>query len=153
MKKSKVKSLAVANEATQVVQTTIEKPVQVTQTVVEKPFKSLASKQVANGELPTNSKSAPTCLDDILGRRYFMYKERDEKEYQKNLEKLNLAELQRHAIEIANIIPSADKRDTLINKLVKVYLERKYRYVAQNKPLTAPPVASEEVNLIMARGR
>ena len=142
MKKSKVKSLAVANEVTPV-----------TQTVIEKPVVKLINKQVANGELPSDPKSNPTCLDDILGRRYFMYKERDEKEYQKNLEKLNLAELQRHAIEVANIIPSADKRDTLINKLVKVYLERKYRYVAQNKPLVAPPVASEEILAILARGR
>ena len=112
--------------------------------------KKLEDKKTVMGALP----DGPHCIDDILGRRYFMYTEANEKDYQTSLEKMNLGELQRHAIEIGNIIPSCDKRDNLIGKLVKIYLERKYKYVAnaQYKQVKQPE-PTPEVLEILSRGK
>ena len=112
--------------------------------------KKLSDKNTVNGALS----DGPHCIDDILGRRYFMYSEANEKDYQKNLEKMNLGELQRHAIEIGNIIPSADKRDNLINKLVKIYLERKFKFVANSQQKQVKqPEPTPQVLEILARGK
>lgn len=88
--------------------------------------KKLSDKKIIHGALPE-----PKCIDDIIGRNWFPYKEKTEAEYQSNLEKMNFSDLQRHAIEIGNIIPNTDRKILLIEKLVRIYLKKKYQFVGQ----------------------
>lgn len=109
--------------------------------------KKLQDKQLVHGALPE-----VRCIDDILGRKWFNYKESTDAEYRSNLEKMNFSDLQRHAIEVGNIIPNVDRREMLISKLVKIYLERKFKFVGVGGPQKVE-TAPEEVLDILRRGK
>ena len=77
-----------------------------------------------NGALPA---SKPQSVYEILGMRSTNYKQETFSEYQVYLDTLNLAELQNHAISVANIVP-IDDRNRLIDRLEKEYLRINARF-------------------------
>lgn len=73
------------------------------------------SKHEATGEL-----KPVTSIYELVGIASYPYKTTDEKEYEKSLLEMNLADLQDHAIQL-NIVP-VDDRDRLQDKLVVAFL-------------------------------
>jgi hypothetical protein len=70
-------------------------------------------------------------LYSFMGKKTSAYKETDLESYSVSLKEMNLVDLQKHAIEVANIIPSSMNRNTLIEKLEKEFLRKKGMQVAR----------------------
>ena len=71
-------------------------------------------------------------LFQYVNNRDFPYQEKTFAEYQKKIQKFNLAELQRHAVEVAHILPNVTERNRLTKKLEDEYLIKHGRIVARN---------------------
>ncbi len=82
-----------------------------------------------NGAIQTKSS-----IYEILGMKSTNYRQETFAEYQTYLDSLNLAEMQRHAVEVANIIPIDDRR-RLVDRLEKEYLRLNARF--------APPTQAQ----------
>ncbi len=52
----------------------------------------------------------------------------------KALEALTFGELQRHAVEVAHILPNIDKRERLVNKCVDTFLKRQTQFLHTQVP-------------------
>jgi hypothetical protein len=108
---------------------------------------SLKETPQTNGAL-----TPPRSIYEIIGKDTFPYAEKTLQEYQKKLEKLDFADLQTHAVAVANILPNIDKRERLIDKLEREYLKRQFAFVGSEghyqNPATTP-----EITEILRRGR
>jgi protein-disulfide isomerase len=95
---------------------------------------------------------APRSIYEIIGKDTFPYEEKTFEDYQKKLEKLDFADLQSHAIAVANILPNIDKRERLIDKLEREYLKKQFAFVGSEghyqNPQTTP-----EISALLKRGR
>lgn len=78
-------------------------------------------KNQVNGALPIES---PASIAEMLGERAFPYRELTLDDYRKTLDKMSLSELQKHAIEIAQILPNVTNRSIMIDKLERAYLQK-----------------------------
>lgn len=64
----------------------------------------------------------------FINKKMFPYSVKTLKEYQDQLEKMNLSDLQRHAIEIAHILPNITDRNRLVKKLENEFLQKLSAY-------------------------
>ena len=86
-----------------------------------------------------------------LQRKDFPYSVATLTEYKAQLVKLNLAELQRHAIETANILPNITERSRLEDKLEREFLRRQGLYLNRYSPDSLPSTnisKQTEVNIL-----
>lgn len=84
-----------------------------------------------NGALPSSVLEAGLqhkSVYDIIGQRMGGVKYQSLEEYKTYLNTLNLSELQKHAIETANVIPVDDRR-RLVDRLEKEFLTAQNKYV------------------------
>jgi hypothetical protein len=92
----------------------------------------------------------------LVGLNTFPYKQKTQAEYLTYLRDLNLADLQRHAVE-HGIIPSAVSRSVLTDRLEREYLKKKFAYVdvKDSNPVTArlPKKDEDDIANLLARGR
>jgi len=115
--------------------------------------KSNKSKELAAKKTVTGALASPRSVYDIIGQDTFPYREKTLAEYSKTLEKLDLADLQSHAIAVASILPNVDKRERLIDKLEREYLKKQSAFVGSEGHLRNEPSPSAEVTAILKRGR
>ena len=87
--------------------------------------KKLPEKQITGMIDPVNQKS----VYEIMGFNDFPYPQKTIEEYRALIDEMNLADLQRHSIEVANIIPTSASRSILIDRLEKEYVKKRYAYV------------------------
>ena len=116
--------------------------------------KNITKKQVSTGA------TAVTMPEDsvyaLMGKNMFPYKEKTVEDYRASLLDLNFSDLQRHAIEIANIIPNTNKREQLIDKLEREYLHKQFQFVNrsnQNKFDKMSDAEEKSINTLLSRGR
>jgi len=76
-----------------------------------KKIKNIKQTQQVNGAVTGAS------IYDIIGKKTFPYNEKTLEEYLAKLKTMDWSDLQKHAVEVANILPNVDRRDRLINKL------------------------------------
>lgn len=107
----------------------------------------LESKQVAHGALPSTQS-----VYGYMGLNQFPYAEKTLDEYKAKLEKMDLADMQRHAVSVANILPNVDRRNILTDKLVTAYLRKQSQFI-QDPQRYVEPDASEAIKKLLARGR
>jgi hypothetical protein len=91
-----------------------------------------------NGALPV---SKPQSVYEIIGMKISNYKQTNISDYKEFLNKMNLSELQNHAITVANLIPIDDRR-RLMDRLEKEFL----RVTTQFAPPTANQVIIPQEN-------
>jgi len=103
------------------------------------------SKTETTASLPTHQTNgavqSKSSIYEILGMKSTNYRQETFAEYQAYLDTLNLAEMQRHAVEVANIIPIDDRR-RLVDRLEKEYLRLNARFA----PSTQSQVIIPEEN-------
>lgn len=110
---------------------------------------SLSNLHQTNGVLPQTQSPKPQSVYEILGMRSTNYRQNSFAEYQEFLSNLNLAELQHHSVEIANIIPIDDRR-RLVDRLEKEYLRVNARFApSQNSQAIISPENEESIKRIM----
>lgn len=109
--------------------------------------KKISDKQQAHGQLSSN-----TSIYDIMGKKTFPYEEKTIEDYRKRLDSLDFADLQRHAVQVANILPNVDKRHVLIDKLEREYLKKLYAYVG-HPHMGGVKEGSPEIMKILSKGR
>lgn len=109
--------------------------------------KKIEAKEQVNGAA-TPAKS----IYDIIGKKTFPYEEKTLEEYQKKLKDMDWTTMQKHAVEVANILPNIDKRDRLIAKLEEAYLKKFYAFLGHDKQKKEPE-ASAEIMRILSRGK
>lgn len=108
--------------------------------------KKVTEKIQAHGALEGKS------IYELMGSKVFPYEETTIEAYRKKLDKMDFADLQRHAVQVANILPNVDKRDRLIDKLEREFLKKLYAYVGHPKQGITEP-GSDEIMRILSRGR
>lgn len=91
----------------------------------------------------------------LVGFNQFPYKQKTQAEYESYLRDLNLADLQRHAVE-QGVIPNAVSRSVLTDRLVNKFLKMKFAYVdvKDTNPVTArlPKKDEDDIKNLLARG-
>lgn len=116
---------------------------------------SLSEKKQVHGALPESD------VDNVyaaMGKYTFPYKEKTLEDYRAALDKMNLADLQRHAVEIANIIPTAVSRSQLVNKLESEYLHKRAAYINKknvevNKPTKLSETEEKQLRDLFSRAK
>lgn len=118
------------------------------------PKKTLKDKKVATGNVAIQTPEDSVYA--LVGLKTFPYKQNTQAEYTAYLRELNLADLQRHAVEIG-VIPNAISRSILETRLEREYAKKKYAYVdiKDVNPITARLPAKDEADIadLLARGR
>jgi len=113
---------------------------------------NLATATQVNGNL-----ESPIQLNEFLKKREFPYKETSVAAYLKSLESMNISDLQRHAIEVAQILPNITDRSRLVRKLEEAYLKKQGKLLdfsrVGNGQSNVTPEAAESIRQIMSRGR
>ncbi len=110
--------------------------------------KKLKAKEQVNGALTGKS------IYELMGKKIFPYDEHNLEDYRKKLDAMDFADLQRHAVQVANILPNVDKRDRLIDKLEREFLRKLYQFAGSPPPQgISTEKASPEIMKILARGR
>jgi hypothetical protein len=110
------------------------------------------SKQV-HGALETKQEES---LYSFMGLNTFPYREKTPQEYRVMLDQLTLNDLQRHAVEIANIIPNTMSRHNLIDKLEREFLKKQNAFVDRKKPdnsVILNKKQEQDVKDLLSRGR
>ncbi len=98
------------------------------------------------------NKSGAASIDELLGTRLNKYQTTDEKEYEAQLERMNVSDLQTHASSLG-ILPNHD-RAVLTKRLLKEFRFATAEYLVQDKgviPYHKKP--SQAVLDILAGGR
>lgn len=95
----------------------------------------------------------PQSVYDIIGKKTFPYSEKTSDEYLKHLESMNFSDLQRHAVEVANLLPNIDKRERLVNKLLEIYLKKQTQFLNVKIPDTMTEAQKASSLEILKRGR
>jgi hypothetical protein len=75
---------------------------------------------------------------DYMKKKEFPYQEQTLAEYRAKLNSLNISDLQRHAIEIANILPNITDRSRLADKLEREYLRRQGLFMIRYSSTSIP---------------
>lgn len=92
----------------------------------------------------------------LVGYSQFPYKQKTQGEYEAFLREMNLADLQRHAVQ-QGVIPNAVSRAVLTDRLVTKFLKAKFAFVEvkDTNPVTAklPKKDEEDIANLLARGR
>ena len=111
-----------------------------------------------NGALPTTAPeaakvvSSPQSVYDLLGWKTHGYRHETLADYQQYLDTMNLAELQRHSVVVANIIPIDDRR-RLIDRLEKEFCRVNAKFAPQqNQQIILPQQNKENIERILRRG-
>jgi hypothetical protein len=108
--------------------------------------KKLKEKSQVNGALEGKS------VFELMGKKAFPYDQTTLETYHSFLEEMDFADLQRHAVQIANILPNVDKRDRLVDKLEREFIKKLYAYVGYPvQGLTPEP--SSDIAKILSRGK
>lgn len=115
-------------------------------------MKNTKPKKVAKEKLPSVEKLDITTAAQVTGQvvpekavdmysymrdRNFPYKEKEFKDYQKALASMTFSTLQKHALEIANIVPNILDPRKLIKKLEEIYLQKQGKYLIAYRNSTA----------------
>jgi len=79
---------------------------------------------IAQGKQVNGAMEGETSIMDVLRKRNYPYKDLSLAEYTKTLSRMNLSDLQRHAIEVAQILPNITDRSRLVDKLEREFLRR-----------------------------
>lgn len=97
--------------------------------------------------------NAPKSVYDIIGYKAHSYKTMDLNVYKQQLQAMNFADLQEHALD--NEIVPIDDRDALTERLVKEFLKKTSQYAAAGAQKTAQMSdADRKAALdILSRGR
>ena len=112
--------------------------------------KNLDGINQTNGALPT-TKNQSSSIYEILGMKSNSYTQTSFADYQQYLDSLNLAEMQRHAVEVANIIPIDDRR-RLTDRLEKEYLRINARFAPQSSnQIVIPEENKKNIENILRR--
>lgn len=105
----------------------------------KKRIEKLQDKKVATGEVPATAADTQSTVFDYLRKKEMPYEEKTMEEYQKKIQSLSYSQLQRHAIEVANVIPNIE-RHRLIDRLEREYAKRsanfEYKYNTASLPKT-----------------
>lgn len=109
--------------------------------------KKITNKEQAHGQLSSNSS-----IYDLMGKKTFPYEDTTIEDYRKRLDSLDFADLQRHAVQVANILPNVDKRHLLIDKLEREFLKKLYAYVGHPHQGVSKD-SSPEIMRILSKGR
>jgi hypothetical protein len=115
--------------------------------------KKINKKNVAIGAIEPNESES---VYAFMGRNTFPYKQNDVNEYRLSLVDMTFSDLQRHAIEIAGIIPNTNKREQLIDKLEREFLRKKFQFVNRTVAQTASTLSDIEeksIKDLLSRGR
>lgn len=112
----------------------------------------MAKKKKINEKLQAHGALEGKSIYELMGGKVFPYEENTLEEYRKRLDKMDFADLQRHAVQVANILPNVDKRDRLVDKLEREFLKKLYAYVGHPQQGITPP-GSEEIMKILSRGK
>lgn len=108
--------------------------------------KNLKQKAQVNGALEGKS------VFELMGKKVFPYEQITIESYHQYLEEMDFADLQRHAVQVANILPNVDKRDRLVDKLEREFLKKLYAYVGY--PVQGiTPEPSSDIAKILSRGK
>lgn len=85
-----------------------------------------------------------------LKNRDFPYKVNTLAEYKIQLEKMNLSDLQRHAVEVAHILPNVTDRNRLVQKLENEFLHKQADQMTRYNPAALPTsnITSEQAENI-----
>ena len=111
-------------------------------------------KQVATGA--TEVLKPEDSVYGLMGKSIFPYTQKTVDEYRLSLVDMNFADLQRHAIEIANIVPNTNKREQLIDKLEREYLRKQFQFVNRTTTSDLPILSDKEeksIKELLSRGR
>jgi hypothetical protein len=91
----------------------------------------------------------------MLGYNQFPYAEKTSEDYRAKLNEMNMADLQRHAVE-HNVVPNTTSRTILVDRLEREYLKKRWAYV-DVKDASPNPAASKkqqrEIEDLLSRGR
>lgn len=116
--------------------------------------KILKNKKVATGNVALQTPEDSVYA--LVGLKTFPYKQSTQTEYITFLRDLNLADLQRHAVEVG-VIPNAISRSILETRLEREYAKKKYAYVDVKdvNPVVARLSNEDEADIgdLLARGR
>lgn len=99
--------------------------------------------------------ATPSVFDE-LRKREFPYSAKTLDEYKAQLNKMNLSDLQRHAIEVAHILPNITDRNRLVTKLENEYLQKQASYAIKFSKSAIPhsnvtPEQAENIRKILNR--
>lgn len=109
----------------------------------------LTKGQQINGALESSSS-----VFDHLKNRNFPYSVKTLIEYQAQLQKMNLSDLQRHAIEIAHILPNITERTRLVKKLEDEFLSKLSVYSTKYEAKSSSSLTKEqEANILKVLNR
>jgi len=115
--------------------------------------KKLASK-IATGNVEIQGPE--DSIYSLVGYSQFPYKQDTQAEYESFIREMNLADLQRHAVQ-QGVIPNAVSRAVLTDRLVTKFLKAKFAFVnvKNTNPVTAklPKKDEEDIANLLARGR
>jgi len=92
----------------------------------------------------------------LVGYNQFPYKQNTQSEYESFIREMNMADLQRHAVQ-HGIIPNAVSRAVLTDRLITKFLKTKFAFVEikDSNPVTAKlkKQDEEDISNLLARGR
>ena len=95
----------------------------------------LEAKQTVTGALPVQ-----TSIYGQIGANAFPYPEKTVEEYRAKLDKMDMADMERHAVSVAHILPSVHKRAILIDKLVVAYLRKQAQQIQDPNRYSTPEI-------------
>lgn len=90
---------------------------------------------------------------ELMGKKVFPYEEKTIEEYRKKLNAMDFVDLQRHAVQVANILPNVDKRNQLIDKLEREYLKKSYAFIGHPAQGQNPMDGPDDIMRILSKGR
>ena len=117
-------------------------------------------KKIATASLPTKmahgALAQPRSVYEMIGFRDTPYDTDDVDQYLKEMNKLNMADLQTHAMSTAQIMPlTSETRERLLARLEKRFIEAKNKYSAHG-PLTQAnldPEREASLKSVLAKGQ
>lgn len=121
--------------------------------MANKRIKKLEQAQQATGKLENKGE-----VFDYIRAKEFPYKETTLADYRKKLDAMNFSDLQKHAIEVASVIPNIE-RHRLVDRLEKQFLTKlaNYQFKFQQNALPntggVTEQAAQSIQQILSRGR
>ena len=109
-------------------------------------------KKTAQASLPTKiahgALAQPRSVYEMIGFKDTPYSTDDVDDYLKEMNKLNMADLQTHAMSVAQIMPlTSETRERLLTRLEKKFIEAKNKYSAHGPMTRAKLDPDREANL------
>lgn len=113
----------------------------------------LTDKKLSTGAIPLQTPDDSVYA--MMGYNQFPYKEKTIEEYRSSLDAMNLADLQRHAVQ-HSIVPNTLTRSILVDRLEREYLKKRYAYVDVKDVSPTEAVSKKkelEIQDLLSRGR